>query len=330
MEYLMSTTNTTALPPLRPAVSLSTEKIIVPGSEKSAVSWGAVFAGATASAALAMILLMLGVGLGLSSVSPWASNGVSATTFGVTTILWLTVTQLLASAMGGYLSGRLRNRWASTHDDEVYFRDTAHGFLSWAVASLISAALLASAIGSIVGGAANTVGTASSSAASAMVGSGNALIPQTFNAGVSQPRSAIDPISYFVDALVRKDMNPSQGTTSSTAALSQNTAGPTDEIARIFINSIRAEKLPANDLNYLGQLIVQRTGLSQVEAEKRVANADAQIRSALREAEISALEAVNKARKASAYTALWLFISLLTGAFVASFAATFGGRQRDM
>jgi hypothetical protein len=33
--------------------------------------------------------------------------------------------------------------------------------------------------------------------------------------------------------------------------------------------------------------------------------------------------------KASAYAALWLFISLLIGAFVASLAATYGGRRRD-
>jgi hypothetical protein len=118
--------------------------------QASAVSWGAIGAGATATAALALILLMLGTGLGLSSVSPWAYNGVSATTFGVSTILWLTFTQLVASGMGGYLAGRLRTKWVAVHTDEVYFRDTAHGFLAWAVASLMTAALLTSVIGSIV------------------------------------------------------------------------------------------------------------------------------------------------------------------------------------
>ena len=115
------------------------------------MSWGAIVAGAAAAAALSLILLMLGVGLGLSAVSPWARDGVSATTFGVSTIVWLTLTQLLASAMGGYLAGRLRTKWAAAHSDEVYFRDTAHGFLAWAIASLATAALLTSAIGSILG-----------------------------------------------------------------------------------------------------------------------------------------------------------------------------------
>src|SRR5450830_2072830 len=98
------------------------------------------------------VLLMLGVGLGLSSVSPWGHYGTKAGTFGVSTILWVTLTQLLACAMGGYLAGRLRTKWVAVHTDEVYFRDTAHGFLAWAVASLATAALLTSVIGSIVSG----------------------------------------------------------------------------------------------------------------------------------------------------------------------------------
>ena len=117
----------------------------------SAVSWGAIFAGAAAAAALSLILLLLGTGLGLSSVSPWANEGVGATTLGVSTILWLTFTQLAASAMGGYLAGRLRTKWLAVHTDEVYFRDTAHGFLAWAVATVGTAALLTSAVTSVVG-----------------------------------------------------------------------------------------------------------------------------------------------------------------------------------
>jgi hypothetical protein len=89
------------------------------------VSWGAIAAGAAAAATLSLIMLILGVGLGLSTVSPWAHDGQSATTFGVSTILWVTLTQLVSSAMGGYLAGRLRTKWSGIHTDEVYFRDTA-------------------------------------------------------------------------------------------------------------------------------------------------------------------------------------------------------------
>ena len=50
----------------------------------------------------------------------------------------------------------------------------------------------------------------------------------------------------------------------------------------------------------------------------------------MNDAKIAAQDAADKARKASAYAALWLFISLLIGAFVASLAATYGGRRRDL
>jgi len=51
--------------------------------------------------------------------------------------------------------------------------------------------------------------------------------------------------------------------------------------------------------------------------------------SKLRSSEITTRDAADDARKASAYSALWLFVSLLTGAFDTSLAATFGGRRRD-
>jgi hypothetical protein len=114
--------------------------------EGGAVSWGAVIAGATGAAALSLVLFLLGTGLGLAAVSPWANDGISGSTAGVSTIVWVTVVQLLASVLGGYLAGRLRTRWVTVHTDEVFFRDTAHGFLAWAVATLLMATLLSSAI----------------------------------------------------------------------------------------------------------------------------------------------------------------------------------------
>lgn len=111
----------------------------------SGVSWAAVIAGAFVTAALWLILLTLGVGIGLSVVSPWSQVGVSAAGIGVAAIVWMIVVQFIASSMGGYLAGRLRTRWATIHTDEVYFRDTAHGFLVWAVGLVITAVFVTSA-----------------------------------------------------------------------------------------------------------------------------------------------------------------------------------------
>ena len=285
----------------------------------SAVSWGAVFAGAAAIAALALILLMLGTGLGLSSVSPWAYSGVSATTFGVTTILWLTFTQIVASGMGGYLAGRLRTKWVSVHTDEVYFRDTAHGFLAWAIAALATAALLTSVIGWIVSGGIQAGGVAATAAAAP---AGSAV---TAGPGIVKYSSDNEPMGYFVDLLFRKGIN---------AAARDNlepiSAASRSEVTSIFMNGIRTGPLPAEDIRYVGRIVAMRTGLTQLDAEKRVSDTYARVQARLRETETAAKEAADSARKAFIYASLWLFISLLIGAFVASFAATYGGRQRDM
>ena len=122
-----------------PAETLTTE------SPRSAVSWPAVFAGAAVAGGTSLILIALGSGLGLASASPWPGAGASVATFTVMTGIWLIITQWAASGIGGYLTGRLRTRWANTHTHEVFFRDTAHGFLAWAVSTIVVALLVTTA-----------------------------------------------------------------------------------------------------------------------------------------------------------------------------------------
>src|ERR1700729_4448814 len=127
------------------------------------VSWAAVTAGAVVSCALTLVLIAFGIGLGLSVVSPWAGSGVSATTFKIGTGLYLVVIAMLSSSIGGYITGRLRSRWIGVHSDEVYFRDTAHGFVAWALATVLGAVLLASPAGGLIsGGASGATQTAAS------------------------------------------------------------------------------------------------------------------------------------------------------------------------
>jgi hypothetical protein len=305
----------------------------------SGVSWAAILAGAAGAASLSLILLVLGTGLGLSSVSPWAQSGIAATTFGISTILWITFTQIAASGMGGYLAGRLRVKWVGVHTDETYFRDTAHGFLAWSVATLVTAAMLTSAIGSIVGSGvqagAAVAGGAATTAASAGTGAAAAAAGQASQSDSSP--------SYLVDSLFRKNVaaaDPAAPASAPVAAdatdapAASNPQSPptsTAEVARIFANSLTAgAPLPAEDVKYVAQMVAQRTGIPQQEAEKRVTDTYTKAQAKLAEAKAKATEAADTARKASAYGALWLFVSLLVGAFVASFAATFGGRHRDL
>ena len=112
-----------------------------PLKPSSSVSWPAIIAGAVVASAFSLALVAVGAGLGLISISPWSGNNPSVATFGVLAAAWLIAMQLFASGVGGYLAGRLRARWVGDNRDEVYFRDTAHGLLVWALGAVISAAL---------------------------------------------------------------------------------------------------------------------------------------------------------------------------------------------
>jgi hypothetical protein len=281
-------------------------------SNASAISWSAILAGSAAAAALSLILLMLGIGLGLSSVSPWTFSGIQASTMGVVTIVWLTITQAIASALGGYLSGRLRIRWLSLHHDEVFFRDTVHGFLSWAIASLASAAILSTVISTIVTGGIQ----ASAPAIAKLTNAGTASIdPSTAQASGSNA----GPMAYSIHVLFR----------SAGKASEESKVAKEIEVRKIFENSIQIGPLPASDVRYIGQLISQHTGRTQEDAEKLTVETYSLLQSSMF-ASINAIKvATDAVRKTSTYATLWLFISLLIGAFCASLAATFGGHRRD-
>jgi hypothetical protein len=258
-------------------------------AHSSGVSWPAVIAGAFVAAALSLILAALGTGIGLSAISPWDGAGSSASAVGKGAIVWLILTELIASSLGGYLAGRLRTKWVNIHTDEVYFRDTAHGFLVWAVGLVIAAAFLASAAAS--------VGRSARSGAVAAEGSSAAVSRSTFG-----------PNEYFVDSLLR--------TSSPSAA--QDDAAIRSEVTVIFINALRGGTIPPADKSYLAQVVAARTGVSPSDAEKRVDDVFAQ-----------ATQAADAARKALAHMMYWTFLALLIGAFCASLAATVGGKQRD-
>jgi hypothetical protein len=223
--------------------------VIQPGADTgepsvAGVSWAAVAAGAVVSLALTLVLIAFGTGLGLSVVSPWAGSGVSATTFKIGTGLYLVVIAMLSSSIGGYIAGRLRSRWIGVHSDEVYFRDTAHGFVAWAFASVLGAILLASPASHTLGGAASGAMRVTASAANG-------------------------PMEGYVDTLMRSD----------TVAPNGNPADSRGEMVRLFSNSFRnGGDLKPADRDYVSKVVAARTGLSQADADKRVNDVVTQIK----------------------------------------------------
>lgn len=271
-------------------------------SSTSAVAWAAIIGGAFAAAAISLILLAFGAGIGLSSASPWPGAGSSVTTFTVGAAIWLIIVQWLSSGLGGYLTGRLRTKWVGMHTDEVFFRDTVHGFLAWAVASVITAAFLASATSSIIGGGARAAG----GAASAMI--------EGVSQGATQQAGGGGLIGYYVDALYRSD-HPST-----------NAAEVTTETARILARGVASGgTVPDADKAYLSQLVTARTGLSKQDADKRVSDVLSQEQAA----ETKVRQVADETRKAGAKLSFYIFFSMLVGAFIASVGGALGGRHRD-
>ncbi len=268
--------------------------------DSSAVSWPAIIAGAIAIAALTLVLLTIGSALGFSSVSPWSNFGVSARTFQIGTGLYLVVTTLISSTVGGYLSGRLRTKWQGVYNYEVQFRDTAHGFLAWALAAVLGAAVLGGAATYLVGGVATG---ASQGAAS----------------GATQGASANS--DYYVAELLQPTANSGAPAATATPAAPGTTArsGPNpNQQARVILAHGLAGDISSSDRAYLSQLVATQTGASQADADKRVDEVIAQ-----------AKQEADQARKTAAAVSIWLAISMLVGAFSAGLAAIEGGQLRD-
>lgn len=269
-----------------------------PEAAQSAVSWGAIIAGAFAAASLTLVLIALGAGLGLATASPWSDDGSSATTLGVASLIWLVVTQWLSSGLGGYMAGRLRTKWSAINADESFFRDTAHGFLAWAVATVIAVGLLSSAATSAI---------TSGVQAAASVGGG---VAQGSATAISELAGR-----YDIDTLFRR----------TEPGAAEDTGDAQEEAGRIIAQGMQTGEVPEADRAYLAQLIAARTGISEQDARGRVDTAITRAR----EAADRAKEAAETARKTGATLSIITALSMMVGAFVAAAAAGWGGRLRD-
>jgi hypothetical protein len=276
---------------------------------QSGVSWAAIAAGAVGAAALAFILIAFGAGLGLSAISPWSDSGVSAATFKTGSGIYLVIVAVMSSAVGGYLAARLRTKWVGVHTNEVFFRDTAHGFLAWAFATLLSATALSSAAAYLANGTAAGLSSA-----------------------VAQTTRSVNPADIYVDKLFRTSapaqaapMPSSPPDTGTTAVPTPATpTGPNPgqlraEVLRLWTADFHDNQdLSATDKSYVAQVVAARTGLSQADAEKRV-----------NDVVTEAKTAADNARKGAAKLSFWLTAAMLFGAFAASLAAVEGGSLRD-
>lgn len=234
----------------RPSVAASTDLTALPSSAPAAeslssgVSWGAVIAGAFVAAAISLLLMTLGAGMGLSSISMWPAARGPVARVATGAVIWIVLVQLLAGALGGYVAGRLRTKWAAVHTHEVFFRDTAHGLLVWAVSVVVGTALL---------------GAFATSIAKDLSG--------------RPPDGAAEPADYYADSLFRS-ASPAAPAVASTERA---------EARAILLRSLARPAIDSADRAYLAGLVASRTGLSVADAERRVETTAANQRVAFEE-----------------------------------------------
>jgi hypothetical protein len=287
----------------------------------SGVSWAAVFAGALGAVAISVTLVELGLGLGFSSASAWPNSGATLGTLGVLGGVWLIIVQWIASGVGGYLAGRLRTKWTGVHTDEVFFRDTAHGFLAWSLGTVIGILIIAVGSATVINATSRVAGGAAQGAASAGAG-----------AATSAAAQQAQPIGdrYYVDMLYRPGANAASGGAAPTTGAGQgnaqaNAGDDRAMVLRIFARDLPKGGLTPDDRSYIAQSVAARTGMSQGDAEQRVDQTVAQIKSA----EDQARQAADKARKTAAFGAIVTALAMVVGAFIASVSAALGGKLRD-
>jgi hypothetical protein len=200
----------------------------------------------------------------------------------------------MSSAIGGYLAARLRTKWTAIHTNEAFFRDTAHGLIAWAFATVLSAGVLGGAATHVVGGAASGIAPAA-----------------------AQGAGSVNPSQIYVDRLFRNEAGAP--TASSGPGNAAGNEAARAEVLRLWTVDFKDNNdLTSNNRTYVARLVSAQTGLSQADAEKRV-----------NDVITDAKAAADRARGAAAKLAFWMTAALLFGAFAASLAAIEGGQLRD-
>ena len=306
---------------------MMTQTGVVNEDVDSAVSWTAILAGATASAAISLVLVAFGVGVGFSVVSPWSDQGVSATTFTISAGLYLIVIAMLSSTIGGYLAGRLRSRWNTVHEHERYFRDSAHGVVTWALATVVTAAVLGGATTAIIGATGSGLAAGTSAVARASVSDGyidSLLRPVPGRANAATPAPSASQLNQqaadqATSPIATGQIAPNLQGGSIPAPAAPQGAGNRGEIGRILAAGLtRNGSVPEADRAYLASIVSSRTGLSQAEAEQRVNQTITQAKTA-----------ADAARKSARNFAFWLAFAMVAGALSAALAAIEGGNLRN-
>lgn len=281
------------------------------------IEWGPIILGTAAALAIMVVLITFGSALGLAVVSPQPYAGLSAKALAVLAGLYAALVHVASFSAGGYLAGRMRTPWVTGDAAESNFRDGGHGFAVWALGVVVGAVLALSGAGAVL--------KATAGAATAVAAAGTAGAASNPQAGAALQQVSMKPTDYAVDRLLAPAPGAPPANAAPPAGSPESRADMAAPIARAFAANLQNPRLDARDRAWLAATVSQRTGLPLAEAEKRVDEAFAELKTA----EQKARDAADAARKATLIAAFLAAATLAIGAAAACAGAALGARHRD-
>ncbi len=277
--------------------------VVEGGSAHPRVSWGAVFAGAVAAVGLWMLLYAFGLAIGASTLDVRDAGSAKAT--GIFAGVWGVVAPLIALFVGGIVAGR--GAGVAKRGDGAL-----HGFVTWGLATIGGAWLLAGLVGAIGGGIASLGHEAAEAVGSA--GANGSQISQALHGAGLDANDLVAPLNQRLRAEGRP-----------TVSADQLEAAARDTLQR----SVRAGGI---DHLLVVQSVADNTALSRADAEQLATQMEARLQNARSQVASHLQSAANAAGKA-----LWgAFVALALGLIAAIIGGVVGvprprtnGRRRQ-
>jgi hypothetical protein len=246
------------------------------------VSWGAIFAGAAAVIAVELLLNLFGAGVGAATINPQQGQ-LPGQGLAVGAVIWFAVSFIISLFIGGWLVGRLAER-PSKRDGAL------HGFVTWAVASLVLVYMLSTAVGGLLGGAASVLGQTAS-----LAGRGAQSAAPVVTKVIGQA-TGVTPEQVQADAgdLAR------------------------DPNFQAFVSGvIRNGQVTEQDRQALARLLVQRRNMTMDEANATIDRWQGQIAQGVQQAKQTTAQAATAAASGVSKGAFGSFVLLLLGLIAA-------------
>ncbi|MET0617358.1 MAG: hypothetical protein ABWZ54_06270 [Luteibacter sp.] len=317
---------------------LDPDGIASPVALLNRVSWGAILAGAILAMVLQLVLTLVGAGVGLSTVDPIHYDTPDASSYGMGAAIWWAVSSVLSLFAGGWVAGHLAG--APGRTDAML-----HGLVTWGLASLLGAYLVASAVSSVVKGGAMAAGSVASAAGTGIAAAAgpaadeakkqlqaNGITMDSVKAHAQQLLAQTGKPALQPDALKQQ----ADGAADQLNNATQNQPANGEDVASVAQRIIASgsDTVQQADRQALVNVVMARTGASQADAEQRVdtwvtqyQQTRAKLAQVKAEAETKAREAADQAAKATARTALGSAIALVLGAIAAGLGGALAGRR---